>query len=166
MSKRYTNASPDALQHIEKIRKKHYDYLDGVTVGGLFIQDEDGVPCLKHQGYPAAAVCRIVPGRDRAAGLPDAQIIIDVEVWKSYDAKRKAGLIDHELYHIEPVVKDGQQKYDAQDRPKLKIRKHDYQFGWFDEIAKRHGEASLEVSQAKLLVEMSGQLYFDFAKAA
>lgn len=166
MSKRYIPASEDVYEHIKRLRKQHYDYLDGVSVGALFIADEDGDPCLSHRGYPAAAMCRIVPGRDRAAGMPDAQIIIDLAIWQGYDAKRKAALIDHELYHLKPVVKDGEQKFDAQDRPKLEIRLHDYQFGWFDEIAKRHGEASGEVSQAKLLVEMSGQLYFDFPNAA
>lgn len=163
---RYTRASEDVIRHIEKLRKKHYDVLESVTVGALFVTDEDGVPCLKHHGYPAAALCRIVPGRDRAAGLPDAQIIVDMSTWQGFDAKQKAALIDHELYHIEPIYKDGEQKFDAQDRPRLKIRKHDYQFGWFDEIAKRHGEASIEVGQAKLLVELSGQLYFDFLRAA
>lgn len=166
MAKRYDHASEDVLQHIKTLRKKYYDYLESVTVGALFVSDEDGVSCLEHQGYPAAAVCRIVPTRDRAAGLTDVLIIVDTAIWQGFDAKRKAALIDHELYHIEPVVKDGVQKFDVQDRPKVKIRKHDYQFGWFDEIANRHGEASGEVSQAKLLVEMSGQLYFDFLKAA
>jgi hypothetical protein len=166
MSKRYDRASDDVVQHIRKLREKYYDYLEEVTVGAMFVSDEDGVPCLEHRGYPAAAVCRLVPSRDRAAGLSDVMIIIDRAVWQTYDAKQKAALVDHELYHIEPVIKDGVQKYDAQERPKCKIRKHDYQFGWFDEIANRHGEASCEVSQAKMLVEMSGQLYFNFSAAA
>ena len=166
MAKRYDAASEDVLQHIKTLRKKYYDYLESVTIGALFVSDEDGVPCLEHQGYPAAAVCRIVPTRDRAAGLPDVLIIVDTATWQGFNAKRKAALIDHELYHIEPVIKDGQQKFDAQDRPKLKIRKHDYHFGWFDEIANRHGAASIEVSQAKLIIDLSGQLYFDFSKAA
>jgi len=42
------------------------------------------------------------------------------------------------------------------------MRKHDHQFGWFDAVAQRHGEASPEVRQARVLMESSGQLYFDF----
>jgi hypothetical protein len=52
--------------------------------------------------------------------------------------------------------------FDAVGRPKLLMRKHDHQFGWFDEVAQRHGEASPEVRQARVLMESSGQLYFDF----
>ena len=166
MTKRYDKASEDVLHHIKTLRHQHYDYLELVSICAMFVSDEDGVQCLEHQGYAAAAVCRIVPTRERAAGLPDVMIIVDRVVWQGFDAKQKAALIDHELHHIEPVLKDGEQKFDMQDRPKLTIRKHDYQFGWFDEIAKRHGAASLEVSQANLLMELSGQLYFDFAKAA
>ena len=55
MAKRYDTASEDVLLHIKTLRKKHYDYLEGVTIGALFVSDEDGVPCLEHQGYPAAA---------------------------------------------------------------------------------------------------------------
>jgi hypothetical protein len=64
------------------------------------------------------------------------------------------------------MVEDGEGKetpaFDALDRPKLAMRKHDHQFGWFDEVAQRHGEASPEVRQARVLMEKSGQLYFDF----
>jgi hypothetical protein len=48
------------------------------------------------------------------------------------------------------------------DRPKLTLRRHDFQAGWFHEIAQRHGEASPEVRSAKQLMAGTGQLYFDF----
>lgn len=48
-------------------------------------------------------------------------------------------------------------------RPVLKIRLHDQQHGWFDEIARRHGDASIEVQQAKAFADSSGQTYFGWA---
>jgi hypothetical protein len=167
MTKRYEMASSDLTSCIEKVRGAYYgEALQGVEVGALFIADDSGEKCLMHQGYPASALCRLVPGRDRAAGLPDAQIIVDRAVWQMLNAKEKAGLIDHELHHIEVVYdEDGNMRCDAQDRPQLRIRKHDRQFGWFDEVAQRHGEHSMEVRQAKQIIAEAGQLYFDFSFA-
>jgi hypothetical protein len=67
-------------------------------------------------------------------------------------------LIDHELTHL---AKKGT-IFDPLDRPKLSMRLHDHQFGWFDQIAKRHGRASIEVKQVRAFFESSGQMYFDF----
>lgn len=168
MGKRYMPVGEEVHRMIDSVRKAWYEKeLEGVDVGALFVRDEDGVPCLSHHGYPAAGICRIVSSRDRAAGMTDAQIILDFAIWGSYNAKQQKALIDHELHHIERVLdNNGVPKIDAQDRPKLKIRKHDWQFGWFDEIANRHGEASAEVMQAKLICQQSGQLYFDFKDQA
>lgn len=167
MPKRYESASSEVFSLIQTVRDRYYTDLEPVTVGALFCVDQKGVPCLKHQGYPAAAICRIVPAMDRAAGLQDAQIVIDRAVWQDLNLQQKTALIDHELHHIETVLDDdGQMQCDAQDRPKLKIRKHDWQFGWFDEVANRHGKDSMEVRQAQQMVEASGQLYFDFARLA
>lgn len=54
-------------------------------------------------------------------------------------------------------------KRDDLGRPVLKIRLHDQQHGWFDEIARRHGDASIEVQQAKAFADSSGQTYFGWA---
>lgn len=166
MGKRYEKASSDVEGRIAKLVDDFYhESLSKVTIGALFVYDtESSDPVLTHQGYEAAGLCRIVSARERASGLPDVQIILDRAVYSGLNAKQKNALIDHELYHIEPVLNEetNEQKYDAQDRPKLRIRKHDHQFGWFDEIANRHGEHSNEVRQAKKLIEDSGQLYFDF----
>lgn len=164
MAKRYDQASQDVTDRIAKLRTAWYEHLSLFSIGALFVANEDGEQCLTHAGYPALAVTRIVPARDRAAGLPDVQIVIDLAAWQSLaDSKKKNALLDHELYHIEPVLDDiGGQIYDAQDRPKATLRKHDHQLGWFDEIANRHGDNSIEVTQARKLIAESGQLYFDF----
>jgi hypothetical protein len=68
------------------------------------------------------------------------------------DAERLA-LLDHELTHVEVV-------YEVRPR-KLRTRHHDRTYGWFDEVAQKHGEASQEVQQARrFAADEAGQLYF------
>jgi hypothetical protein len=167
--KTYSKA-PDAHELIDKIQSEYHPDLDGVAVAALFVFDEEASSdqVLKHKGYPAAAVCRITPLRDRAQGLDDASIVIDRATWVTLTQPQREALIDHELTHLTRVLDEEteQPKSDVLGRPKLAMRHHDHQFGWFDEIAQRHGEASPEVRQAKALMESSGPLYFDFGPAA
>lgn len=164
--KSYSQASEDVMRIIERVRIEYYSPdLDGVTVAALFVYDlEASEPVLTHGGYPAQAVCRITPVRDRALGVADAVIVIDRSNWLMLTQNQREALIDHELHHLERVVDEDTElpKIDAVDRPKLAIRKHDHQFGWFDVIAERHGDASPEVRQAKQLIAATGQLYLDF----
>jgi Putative phage metallopeptidase len=167
--KTYSQA-PDAADCIEKIQADYHPDLDGVGIAALFVFDEEASSehVLKHHGYPAGAVVRITPLRDRAQGLADASIIIDRASWLALSQPQREALIDHELTHLTRVLDEEteQPKSDVLGRPKLAMRQHDHQFGWFDEIAQRHGDASPEVRQAKLLMESSGQLYFDFGRKA
>lgn len=159
--------APDVETCIGNIRHEYHDELHGVTVGALFAFDLEGTePVLKHQGYAAWAVARITPLRDRALGVPDALVTVDRMIWLTLSPRQRNALIDHELTHLTRVLDDdtGLPKSDALDRPKLKIRLHDHQMGWFDEIAQRHGDASPEIIQAKRLIAQSGQLYFDFSR--
>src|SRR5690606_5222802 len=117
-------------------------------------------------GYPAAAMVKINSYRDRVEGKADATIFIDADEWEGLDDPRREALIDHELQHLE-VKRDpdtGAPLSDDAGRPKLKIRKHDHQYGWFDVIAERHGDASYEVRQAKAFADRHGQTYFGWAK--
>lgn len=165
--KTYSSA-PDVDTCINKIQECYHSELDGVTVSALFVFDLEATePVLKHQGYPAAAVVRITPLRDRALGMSDAAIVVDRSNWLTLSQRQRDGLIDHELTHLSRVLdkETGRPLCDVLDRPKLRMRRHDHQFGWFDEIAQRHSVASPEVRQAKQLMEASGQLYFDFVTA-
>jgi hypothetical protein len=166
--KSYSQASNDVLDLIEEVRTEfHSPDLDGVTVAALFVYDlEASEPVLTHGGYPAQAVVRLTPVRDRALGVADAVIIVDRSNWLTLTRDQRGALLDHELYHLERVLDEDTQlpKTDAVDRPKLAIRKHDHQFGWFDAIAERHGDSSPEVRQAKSLIQRTGQLYLDFGK--
>lgn len=165
--KRYSRASDDVFRHIEQVRADWYSpYLDDVSIDALFVfDDESTLPVLKHGGYPAQALCRITSVRQRVLGIADVVITIDRANWLNLHAEERAALIDHELCHVERVVnkKGGGFQIDGADRPKLKIRPHDRQYGWFDEVAQRHGDASPEVRQAKQLIASAGQLYLDFS---
>lgn len=170
--KTYSQA-PDVSNTIEHCQEEYHEDLEGVTIAGLFAFDtESSLPVLNHQGYPAGAIVRITPLKDRALGMADATIVVDRAGWLALSARQRNALIDHELTHLEVKTeeeegaKDPVPVYDALGRPKLVMRKHDHQFGWFDEVAKRHGEASPEVRQARVLMEKSGQLYFDFEPRA
>ncbi len=160
------SAAPDADSCIAKIRKNHHEDLQDLTVAALFAFDsESSDSVLKHQGYSADASVRITPLKDRALGVADAIIVVDRASWLVLSQRQREALSDHELTHLLRVVdtESGDKIFDALERPKLAMRKHDHQFGWFDEVAERHGEASPEVRQAQKLMESSAQLYFDFA---
>lgn len=167
--KTYSKA-PDVVALLDGMRTEYHPELDNVTVSVLFVfDDEEGSDqVLSHQGYPAGAVVRITPLRERALGLADASIVVDRAVWLSLSGRQRNALIDHELTHLNRVLDEETETpvFDPLGRPKLVMRKHDHQFGWFDEIAQRHGDASPEVRQAKQLMEQSGQLYFDFGLKA
>jgi len=124
-------------------------------------------PALKHHGVPAAAIVKINSLKARVEGLPDATIFIDGDEWVDWTAERKHAVLDHELCHLTVAHdKDDFVKSDDLGRPILKMRPHDFEVGWFREIANRHGEASLEVEQAKSLANPRGQLLFPWFDGA
>lgn len=169
MSKSYSKA-PDVDTVLgEMLVENHNEDLHQVSISTLFVFDTEGADqILTHQGYLALAVARITPLRERALGMADASVVVDRAAWVAATPRQRAALIDHELTHLVRVTDEetGDPLFDVLGRPKLEMRKHDHQFGWFDEIAQRHGDASPEVRQARKLMESSGQLYFDFGKKA
>ena len=161
--KTYSHA-PDADDCIKKIHYEHHEDLVGVRVGALFVfDDESSAPVLKHQGYPAGAVIRITPLKDRALGIADAVVVIDRASWLALSQPQRDALIDHELTHLERAVdKDtGEMRVDILGRPKLKMRRHDHQIGFFSGVAARYGEAAPEVRLARSLLSEMRQLEFD-----
>lgn len=116
---------------------------------------------LKLHGVAALGIARKMPLKDRALGRGDAEISLDGDWWKeASDAERRA-LLDHELHHLVPT-------YDTDDlrRPIIKIRPHDFQFGWFKVIAARHGIASQERIQAKAMMDDAGQYFWPLDNTA
>ncbi len=86
---------------------------------------------------------------DRAEGKADATVTVDGNRYDEWPLARLDAILDHELTHLELSLKDGAVQCDDLGRPKLRMRKHDQQYGWFNEVAERHGEDAVEVLQLK-----------------
>lgn len=170
----YKKAKPgspeDAL--LQDVVKRYHPDLDshGVTVALEFAGiSNDAKAKGKHavmlHGYPCIAVVRRTNERERRYGSPDAIITYDAELWDQHTADEREAVLDHECQHLE-IVKDesGLAKLDNQMRPRLKLRPHDVQIGWFRAVAERHGRHSAEVQQAKSLVRepRNAQAFFRF----
>jgi hypothetical protein len=162
--KTYETCPQSVADRVAALIKKSYpDLINCNTkVDLLFVSTNSDGPALCLHGYPCAAVVRALRSKDRAAGRGDAEIVIDRVGYEAMTDLRRDALLDHELYHLE-VALDRAQRYkvDGEGRPILKMRKHDREFGWFDEIARRHGENSFEIRQARNLLGEQGQLYFN-----
>lgn len=167
----YRKADSDALALIkELIGDNHPELVEaGVKVGARFAyaprDDNTGEPkgpALKHHGYEAAAIVKIVSQKDRVMGFPDAVIDIDGLAWEQdWSDERKRAVLDHELTHLEVKRDDeGNIQLDDCHRPKLKMRLHDWQLGGFESIAQRHKEQAIEVEAARAMADKYGQLLF------
>jgi len=110
---------------------------------------------IKQNGVKALALCRKIGLKDRTKGQGDAEILLDGDWWDDADEADKKALLDHELHHLVPT-----KKLDDLGRPLLKLRRHDYQFGWFSIIAQRHGIHSQERKQAASMMEIAGQYFW------
>lgn len=153
---RYEKAGVEVGQIIERMVDRYHPQLRDakVTIECLMAfptTDKNGDssgPALKHQGYPVAASVKVIGLKERTAGRSDVEILIDGEQWDERSDAEKDALVDHELEHLElKNDKDGALVRDDLDRPRLKIRKHDVQVGWFDAIVRRHGRAAIEFQQ-------------------
>lgn len=142
---------------------KEHEHLKWITDCKLAIdflfaygtRDDDGKlvgDAIKQHGVRALGLCKITSPKDRAKGLGDAEILIDHDWWEKVGTKEAAAVVHHELYHLKPTGDT-----DDLGRPKLKLRKHDAQVGWFSKIAELHGEASQERQQAKAILDQFGQ---------
>jgi hypothetical protein len=154
------------------IAKHHHELRDAeVTVQCLFaINNDDDQPAVKAPGgWPAYAVIRRVPLKQRVAGFRDAEITLDAAKWKELSDPQRDALIDHELEHLE-VVYDGAGPgtpiaTDDWGRPKLKIRLHDYELAGFKAVMDRHPDAALERLAAQKFADAYGQYLFGGVEA-
>ncbi len=172
----FQRADSDLEEMVSKVLREHYPKLSSMTKEGkcpltfdLLMaygdRDKNGelisAP-LKHHGRTAAAVIKAVAKADRALGRADVEIRFDGDHWNDIKADEQEALVDHELYHLVIVQKEGLPARDDLGRFRFKMREHDYEFGWFAEIAKRRGIASCEVQQAKRIWKEAGQYFFGF----
>jgi hypothetical protein len=126
---------PDVAAAMEKYRPDLVEA--GVTVEVLTAHGDP--PALKHHGYPAAAVIKVMSQPDRAAGSADVRLVIDAERWEEMNDARREALLDHELTHLElRRDQEGKVRTDDCGRPKLGTRPHDFEVGGFDEVVQRH----------------------------
>jgi hypothetical protein len=162
MANKYFAAGLDVARRAKRLVKKYHEPLARarVRIDFLFVttDGEDGC-ALKCNGYPAMAVASAIPQKNRVGLKADARIIIDKEAWDELSERQRDALLDHEIQHFEAVMSDDTIALDGNDRPKIRIRKHDVQLGFFSVIAQRHGEHSQEVIQARALVEHARDVF-------
>lgn len=168
----YTIAPAEVKERIARVMEKYHGDLhtQGVTIDSLYAYPtygEDGEAkgvAISGGGYPAIAQVRKLSLKDRVAGRADAEITIDAEQYEDFTEEERDAVIDHELQHLVLVEdkKQGGFKRDDAGRPKLNIRLHDHQFGWFDAIVRRHGGHAIEAQQLQRFVDDAGQLWIPF----
>lgn len=158
----YQKADGAILAELSAVMRKYHGRLAdaGVTVDVLMAyasRDENGDPighAIKHRGVVAKACIRIIGLKDRAAGRADAEMLIDGDEVDTWSEEELWALLDHELTHLELLVdREGNIKRDDLERPRLKLRPHDREFGWFDDVARRHRAYSFESQQAREMFE-------------
>jgi hypothetical protein len=151
----YSIANEEVNLTIEKVMKENHGELHaaGVTITALIARSEDG-PALKVGGREALGCIRVTKLTERTLGLGDALMILDGESMMAWSSKRLQAVIDHELRHLMLAKnkRTGEIQRDDEGRPKLRIRPHDFEFGWFARTAELYGEESYEVSQAREIV--------------
>ena len=159
----YSIANEEVNLTIQKVMKENHGDLHaaGVTITALIARSEEG-PAIKVRGSEAAGCIRITKLAERTLGLGDALMTLDGERMDAWTSKRLQAVIDHELRHLMLAKnkKTGQIQLDDEGRPKLRIRPHDFEFGWFARTAELYGEESYEVSQAREIV--AAQFVQDF----
>jgi hypothetical protein len=143
--------------------------LSDLTVGAVYFRctrneqgDRVGSPLRLH-GYPAAAIVRVNSPKHRAQGLADVEIVIDADTWEGLGKPQKHALIDHELERLDSVKKDGAAVMDDLDRPRLRLRLHDWHLEGFRSVCERHQEHALEAKAANDFAVEYAQLLFPWA---
>jgi hypothetical protein len=151
----YSIANEEVNLTIQKVMKENHGELHnaGVTITALIARSEEG-PAIKVRGSEAAGCIRITKLAERTLGLGDAVMTLDGESMIAWSSKRLQAVIDHELRHLMLAKnkRTGEIQLDDEGRPKLRIRPHDFEFGWFARTAELYGEESYEVSQAREIV--------------
>ena len=186
MSQTYERASDTIQAMVANARSKWHRVLIqcDVTIDTLMVAEVDEetgetYQTLKCHGYPAAATMAITPLKQRALGIADAVLVLDEATWHKLGQAERRALLDHELHHLQVraegrgfVGLDGNGKLDCsarlddQRRPVLKLRKHDWQLGGFQAVARRHKSAAIEVQAARHHQEPGGQYCWDFGTVA
>ncbi len=158
-------APEDVTDLVNEIIQQHHLRLaeNEVTVDVLMAYASGDGHAIMVRGVPALASAKIIRLLDRVAGRGDCQILLDGDHWQHHHENTKRAIIDHELTHFElQQEEDGEVKTDNIGRPKLRMRQHDHDYGWFDEIVRRHGNYAIEARQYRELQEKVKQKWLLF----
>jgi hypothetical protein len=167
----YTKAPPEVREIAESVMSEFLSYkefveakvkIDFMLAFAEVGEDEEpkGHALTKH-GIRALGITRKIGIKDRVMGRGDCEVVLDGDWWNDATPGQQRALLDHELHHLEVVKdEDGVVIRDDLKRPKLRLRKHDVSVGWFAIVAGRHGSNSLEIEQAKQLMDSYGQLFW------
>ena len=142
----YSECPSEIIMRVKRMVQDGYPELAeaDVTMHLLWAVNDKGA-AIKHHGWPSKALIRINNLRDRVAGLSDVILLIDERGWQEWSEEQQTAILDHELFHLEVKHdKEGAIKFDDANRPKLRLKPHDWQMGGFNVIAERHGTASPE----------------------
>ena len=150
----------------------------GVRVGIVLAQSDGDSPPVTHGGYPAVAKIKIVALKDRLSKSFDAELLIDRQEFEDLTERQRAALIHHELCHVAlskysyrkaqdqygNVIEGGEEEIrfaaDDLNRPKLKMRKGDRNFGdAFESTIKLYGSDALEFLHLGQLHDWAERVY-------
>ena len=175
---RYEKAKRDVISMVQDVMDQfHGDLTEAkVTINVLMAHgewDDTGefykAPIKRH-GVRCAAQVKINSLAQRAEGMADATITIDGDSWEDMEDQTRVALVDHELEHLEvqydPEAMTRTPKSDDQGRPKLKMRRHDFEVWGFDKIIARHGMAALEAKAVEALKHRQFQQELPFGDDA
>jgi hypothetical protein len=168
---KFTRADKEVTDLAKEIITEHCEELGavGVTFDILMAHapendaGEKTGPALKLHGYPCGGIISIQSLKNRVIGSSDALILLDADQWQDMEENDRKALLHHELHHV-TISRDveGGVIYDTHGRPKLKLRLHDVQVGWFTHIAKIYKEHSGEVQDARKIFDQHGNTLFPF----
>lgn len=164
-------ADDTIIRQLRHVMEEHHPQLIEANVHVLVKVSDKPV---KVHGTSAYAKIKVTSPERRSELPVDAVMTIDGKKWESLEPETQAALLDHELQHLvvqweylppvkgdPPEMERRQPKLDDYDRPKLKTRGHDFEVGWFKDVAARHGEWSIERRQAAdLAVSDLGQVFW------
>ena len=167
----YSKAKPEVREMAEQIIGEFISHkpLSEANVKIDFLMayadvSEDGESkghALTKNGIKALGITRKLSLKDRAMNRGDAEVCLDGDWWEEATEGQRRALLDHEIHHLEVKVdEEGVVIRDDLKRPKLRLRKHDVEVGWFAIIAGRHGSNSIEIQQAKSVMDSYGQLFW------
>ena len=147
----FTVADKAVYTRLESMISGYYGELleCSVTIGILFAHPSSkspDKPAIMVHGIQVYSTIRLINLKDRVAGLPDVQLILDGPYWsdRTTTEANRTEIIDSQLYRLEVKRdKSGGIITDDLGRPVFRLKRPDYALSGYDAIIRRHGAGSL-----------------------